>query len=67
MQDSVRDRIRDGRIADKLMPFLDLQLACDDSRAGCVSILYDFKKIFSICVGQRVNFKIIDGRPLGCL
>lgn len=52
MHEAVEDRVSQGRIADRLVPVLDWQLAGYDRRARAVPVIEDLEQIPAAFVGE---------------
>ena len=50
MEQAVKDRVRQGRIPQRLMPMLHRELAGDNGRATAVAVFREFEHIVSVFV-----------------
>ena len=53
MEQAVKDRVRQGRIPQGLMPVLHRELAGDNGRASPVAVFQEFKHITSVLITEE--------------
>ena len=53
MHEAVQDRIRERRLAEVGMPFVDGELAGDQGGAGVDAVIEDFQEIRAVLGGER--------------
>jgi hypothetical protein len=52
VEQPVAEGIRDGRVADLVMPLLHRHLAGEDRRSIAIAVLHDFEQIPALAVGE---------------
>lgn len=65
VDDAVEDGIREGRLADNIVPCLDGQLAGDHGRGPTVSLFDDLHQVAALGGGQPVRAPVIEDQQLG--
>ena len=65
MDDAVEDGVGVGRIADKIVPFLDRRLAGDDGGAAAIALLDDFEEVVAGRGVENLQTKIVEDEHLG--
>ena len=48
MHEAIEDGVRDGRIADDLVPMVDRNLAGDDGRALAMAVVHNLEQVPSV-------------------
>jgi len=59
MEQAVKDRVRQGRIPQGLMPMLQGELAGDQGRAPAVAVFQEFKDITAVLITERGKSPVI--------
>lgn len=64
MQDAVADCVREGGIANVLVPVLRRELTSDDHGPGIVAVIEEFEQVLAFLVVQRSDCKVIDDEDI---
>src|SRR6267143_6260615 len=60
MHEAVQDRIRERRLTEVGVPFVDGELAGDQARAGVDAVIEDFQEIGPVLGGQRSKSPVVE-------
>ena len=60
VEQAVADRIREGGVADELMPLGDRKLARHDRRASAVSVVEELEEVAAIVRREGIEPEIVD-------
>jgi hypothetical protein len=60
MEQAVKDRVRQGRIPQGLMPMLHWKLAGDKGRATAVAVFQDFKDVAAVLITEGGKSPVIE-------
>ena len=64
VQDSIRDRVGYRWVADVVVPFVDGNLASDQSGARSITVLDDLEEIAPVLVAERGNAPVIQNQQI---
>src|ERR1700676_1722943 len=65
VDDAIQDGVREGRLADDVVPFISGKLAGDERRAVAMAVLDDLHQIASLAGGGPLRAPVVEDQQIG--